>query len=796
MRDNRDFRIDIMKDAQEKEYAHSFIELFYVVSGTCRITVRDYHSDMEQGDIILVNAMEPHSYKSEGILCIIKISYRTFLRFAPDGGCIFFLNTTQIKEGEHDAIRHLIHELIWLETDRKTVRECRIYRDFYELMDILLLHNRKNYSGNASDRRHMTEDRKLQQIIAYVHGNYRETVSLSHLAKDMYASTSTLSRFFRKQTGIYFTDYVNQVRLAYAAGEMRYTGNSITKVASDCGFSSASSFAGLFHDYYGMSPNEYRKKLLEEQGNETEEDRILKEELAAQFAPADKAHSPAGTDYEISVDTSRTTRCHQPFRRIMTVGSMSALTRANVQYHLVYASRELHITHVRIWSIFTEDLRVTDGSTIGLYNYNAIDTVLDMLVENHIGVYFDFGRRPEMAVRTQDRSVYHEETSVRFTSRRAWEALLEDFVRHLISRYGADEVRGWYFDFNQDPSYKGTCAYSDDPKHTFEDVWRHAWRTIRYYIPGARVGGPVGLPNSPRDELSAFLKAALRDGCVPDFLSVVLFPYEPTPDYQSFSRSPDPDFEEHMLRKIKAELATLGLENLPIHVSDWNLSLSTRNYINDSCFRGAYLASRAGLMMQNTEICSMWVLSDWVSSYFDSRHVLNGGGGLLSRDSIRKPAWFALQCMSRLGQSLLYSDSHLVVTMRTPDDYMILAVNSTPFDVSYYLTSEDEIQPDDVENCVMKGETLNLRVNLNGMANGGEYIIKTRSISRQHGSILDEWKRLRCESQLERADIKYLQGVCVPHMSMERKTAQGDRLTIPIRLEAQEFCLFHIYRSS
>ena len=107
-----------------------------------------------------------------------------------------------------------------------------------------------------------------------------------------------------------------------------------------------------------------------------------------------------------------------------------------------------------------------------------------------------------------------------------------------------------------------------------------------------------------------------------------------------------------------------------------------------------------------------------------------------------------------------------------------------------------EIQPDDVENCVMKGEPLNLRVNLNGLADGGEYIIKTRSISRQHGSILDEWKRLRCESQLERADIKYLQGVCVPHMSMERKSAQGDRLTIPIRLEAQEFCLFHIYRSS
>ena len=794
MRDNRDFRIDIQRDAQAKEYAHSFVELFYVVSGTCRITVRDYFSDMQQGDMVLVNAMEPHSYKAEGILCIIKIAYRALLRFAPDGGCIFFLNTTQKTEGEHDAIRYLIHELIWLETDRKTDRECRIYRDLYELMDILLLHNRKNYSENASDRRHMTEDRKLQQIIAYVHGNYRETISLSQLAKDMFASTSTLSRFFRKQTGLYFTDYVNRVRLAYAAGEMRYTGNSITKIAADCGFSNASSFAGLFHDYYGMSPNEYRKQLQEEKHRETEEDRILKEELAEQFAPTGADNFLAGEDYEIFVDTTRTVRCHQPFRRVMTVGSMSALTRANVQYHLLYASRELHITHARIWSVFTEDMRVTDGSTIGLYNYNAIDTVLDMLVENHIGVYFDFGPRPEMAVRTQDRSVYHEETSVRFKTRRAWEALLEDFVRHLVSRYGADEVRGWYFDFNQDPSYKGTCAYSEDPEHTFEDVWKHACRTIRSYIPGAKVGGPVGPPNGPRDELVTFLRTALRDDCLPDFLSMILFPYEPTQDYQSFNRAPDPKFEEHMLRKVRADLVTLGLENLPIHVSDWNLSLSTRNYINDSCYRGAYLASRAGFMMQNTEICIMWVLSDWVSSHFDSRHILNGGGGLLSRDSIRKPAWFALQCMSRLGQSLLYSDPHLVVTMCTPDDYMILASNSMPFDVSYYLINEDEIRPEDVEHCIMKGEPLTLRLTLSGLAEGGEYIIKTRSVSRQHGSILDEWQRLRCESQLERADIKYLQGVCVPYMSMERKTAEGDRLNVTIRLDDQEFCLLHIYR--
>ena len=368
-------------------------------------------------------------------------------------------------------------------------------------------------------------------------------------------------------------------------------------------------------------------------------------------------------------------------------------------------------------------------------------------------------------------------------------------MQHLVLRYGLDEVSGWYFDFNQDPSYRGGCAYSDDPEHTFADVWKHAWRTIRAYVPGAKVGGPVGTPNGPKQELTAFIKEAVRQKCVPDFLSLILFPYEPTKDYSSFNRVPGAEYESRMIRAVEIMLKEEGLENLPIHISDWNLTLSTRNMINDSCQRGAYLASRAALMIQHTRVCSLWVLSDWVSSYFDSRSILNGGGGLLTRDSIRKPAWFALQFMSRLGRMLLYADQHLVVTMRGVDDYMILAVNSVNFDISYYLCEEDKIRADEVDLYVMEGESMTLRLVMKGLAEGAEYTVKTRSVNRQHGSILDEWKRLRCETHLERADVKYLQEICVPHMSMEEQTVEGEKLKVTIPLAPQEFRLLHIYRS-
>jgi len=71
----------------------------------------------------------------------------------------------------------------------------------------------------------------------------------------------------------------------------------------------------------------------------------LRGEVARELMPERAVQEQGG---EIVVDTAVTQRCSQPFRHIVNVGSMSALTRANVQYHLLYAVRELHVTHARI----------------------------------------------------------------------------------------------------------------------------------------------------------------------------------------------------------------------------------------------------------------------------------------------------------------------------------------------------------------------------------------------------------------------------------------------------------------
>jgi xylan 1,4-beta-xylosidase len=67
-----------------------------------------------------------------------------------------------------------------------------------------------------------------------------------------------------------------------------------------------------------------------------------------------------------------------------------------------------------------------------------------------------------------------------------WEKLVEEWVRHCVDRYGADEVATWYWQTWNEPNieyWKGT-------REEFFRLHDHAIAAVRRVLPAARVGGP------------------------------------------------------------------------------------------------------------------------------------------------------------------------------------------------------------------------------------------------------------------------------------------------------------------
>lgn len=803
MASDNGFEIKLDRRSAEEEISLPSLQVYYVAAGEWELITGEKSYHMNRDDIILVNAMEAHRIirKSDGLLCTLSIDYSLIASYIPGTGVGFLLNTLEGEERPYEDIEEIFHELVYYELHPDILRESRRMSRLYEFLDILGVHCRilpkSDDRASEGSRKKMSDPEKLQKIYAYVSSRYRDSLSLRELAESMYVSVSSLSRFFKSQTGIYFADYVNTVRLASAVRLLQDQQMSITKVAAESGFTNMAVFSKLFFERYGCTPSEYRRKSEEQGAILKKEKMALLREYGERFASQEPFPGMHMTDTgEIPVDVSRSEKIGRPFNKVINAGSLSSLSRANVQFHTTYLAKELHATHVRIWSVFTRDMNITDGSRIGVYNYHSVDAVLDMVVEHGLHVWLDFGNRPDMALRSSEEMVYMEDVGIHFTSRRAWEALFQDFILHLISRYGSEELSAWIFDMCEDPSYRGSGKYYDSPDYDFLDVFEYAARTIRRLIPGARIGGPVGLPNGPENHLNHFLEEAARRSASPDFLSVIMFPYQPSQDMREFRRDPDPAYEERQMKRVRYILKSTGKENLPVCVVDWNLSLSNRNVLNDSCFRGIYYISRVVPFLKNADMVGLWMGTDWISSHYDARTILNGGSGTLTRDGIRKPAFYAQQFLGRLGGTLLYNDDNVIVTRTSTESFMILAFNRASFHVNYYEHEEDSVAVENMKTVLMSGGAFARDILLHGLSDGSEYIVKTRSISPRHGSIQDEWKRFHFENQLERADVKYFQEICVPYMSMERMTVKGGRMKIHVLVDEMEFQLIHVFRAS
>ena len=106
--------------------------------------------------------------------------------------------------------------------------------------------------------------------------------SLSDIAAEMFVSTSTLSRIFKKSTGMYFADYVMRLRVRTSLGLLRSSDMNLTQIAMNCGFSTSSAFNRSFKKVMGIMPSEYRRQVQEETAKvsgEAAETQNIREEL-------------------------------------------------------------------------------------------------------------------------------------------------------------------------------------------------------------------------------------------------------------------------------------------------------------------------------------------------------------------------------------------------------------------------------------------------------------------------------------------------------------------------------------
>ncbi|MDH6252927.1 AraC-like DNA-binding protein [Chryseobacterium sp. H1D6B] len=102
---------------------------------------------------------------------------------------------------------------------------------------------------------------RMGTIYNYIHENYNRKPNVNEIAMIVSLSTPAFCRYFKKQTNMTFTDFVNNYRINQSKIFL-LKNSSVTEVCFQAGFESLSYFNKLFKKHLGETPSEFKKKHL------------------------------------------------------------------------------------------------------------------------------------------------------------------------------------------------------------------------------------------------------------------------------------------------------------------------------------------------------------------------------------------------------------------------------------------------------------------------------------------------------------------------------------------------------
>ncbi len=795
-------RLEIESRTDGKEHFHRDIELLYVLDGMLEVSVAGEKTTLRPNDIFLVNSNKPHSLRSGEDVLFAKISilYELIGDVIREKHVIFWCDSTKEESGKYSELRETI--LLLLKNYYDNQMDTGSFRHIslsYKIMDLLSkeFSLKKIHSENDGDSVDV-EDRILE-INDYIQQNYRQQVGIKDLADQLYLSVGYLSRFFKKYFGMSFTEYINQIRLYYAMDELMHTDIPVTAVAFNNGFSSLSNFNRVFKEEYGETPTVFRKKNAVVQKTESKEESIPNKRLGeilwgVREEPQDESMRSFKSETLIWKNPNTCELLRPIWNQTINIGSAEDMMRSEVREHIMLLKGALKFEYVRIFHLFSKAMLIDVSGETEHQNFSRIDSVLDFILEQGLKPHIDIGGKTKRIQKSTSAALMQENiTETRFTE--AWLTAFEGFIHHISRRYGIDEINQWrieIWDKNTEYANSGT---EEELRRYFANFIRIK-QIVRTYSKEMKIGGRGG-PLTERE--IACMIPVLREykewGLLPDFISFHSYPYivEHGEDGMLSRASSDKQYTLQRLQEVKKLLKNADLEELDIFLTEWNLTISDRNFINDTSFKAAYtMQNYIDLYGELAEV-DYFYGTDRVTEYYDTGELLYGGSGLLTRDGMMKPVGFAFYFLNRLKPYFISKGSNYLATVDKNGDFSIVCQNTSDLSYLYYQTDEEKLDYKLIGKYFENEKQLTLSFNIENMENGA-YQVKKYQINKNCGSIFTMWQKMDFEREFSRDDIKYFRRICEPSLSMQKMTVENGKAKFDVILEADEICLLRIKR--
>lgn len=258
--------VRISPDRQIDLHSGHAWELSYVLTGSGSRTIGSLTEPFTQGEVVLIPPDIPHVWRFnhddvdvDGNIGNISIFF--------DSSLIQSLMDLipEISESFGRIVR-LDHAVSYTGDRRRRIQELMrrmqgmVPEQRVPLM-IELLVEISDVSGAREAGRKSTltrAEQRLEAVRVYCACNYSRPIGLDDISRYVGMNKSAFCTFMKHCTGMTYSEYLNDMRLAKAKEMLRHTENGIAEIALDCGFQNVTYFNRLFKRKYACTPKEMR----------------------------------------------------------------------------------------------------------------------------------------------------------------------------------------------------------------------------------------------------------------------------------------------------------------------------------------------------------------------------------------------------------------------------------------------------------------------------------------------------------------------------------------------------------
>jgi xylan 1,4-beta-xylosidase len=328
--------------------------------------------------------------------------------------------------------------------------------------------------------------------------------------------------------------------------------------------------------------------------------------------------------------------------------------------------------YVRFHAIFHDEVGIYDEDAQGhpVYNFSYADQIYDGLLANGVRPFIELSFMPKkLAAKEAIHSFWYKQSVSPPKDWAKWDDLISQFAKHLVDRYGIDEVSQWYFEVWNEPNID---FWAGDPKQpTYFDLYDHSARALKQISPRLRVGGPATAQAAWAD---VFIRHCADNKVPVDFVSTHVYGNDLSKDvFGTDETIPRDQMVCRAVKKVHDQIRASTMPSLPLIWTEYNASYFNEPAVTDSIYMGPWMADTIRQCDGLVDMMSYWTFSDVFEEQGVVKQPFYGGFGLIAAGSIPKPSYNAFKLLHHLGNERIAVDSRSVLATREKDGSLVVA---------------------------------------------------------------------------------------------------------------------------